>query len=255
MAKRKPKFEVIDGTSEEHKAFAGKNFSLHNLATFAPQTPRQEQFVKSFYNDTPMIMQLGSAGTGKSFTSLYCALSDVISKETVYDKVVIVRSAVATRDIGFLPGGADTIGSEESKLSVYEAPYKAICDEILNFKSKNYDNLKAKGIIEFHSTSFLRGQTFNNAIILVEECQSMNFHELSTVTSRCGVNSRLIFTGDYRQTDLIKKSSDKSGLGDFLKIVEHMPKECVDVITYKPEDIVRSGFVKEFLIASEKAGF
>lgn len=186
--------------------------------------------------------------THNTALAIYCALSEAFSKETVYDKVVVIRSSVQARDIGFLPGGVD---DPDGKNAVYEAPYKALCDELMVFKSNNYDNLKAKHMLEFHNTSFLRGLTFDDSIIIVDEFQSMNYHELSTIITRMGINSRIIFCGDFKQSDLHKKG-DISGFHEFMKVVEKMPSELVDVVTYTPEDIIRSGICKEFLLAEEK---
>lgn len=248
MGKKKLKFEVIGNDAEESKAFSSKTFSPHHLVSFTPKTYPQEQFMSSYYQGTPVLMQVGSAGTGKTGLATYCALSEVFSKETVYDKVVVIRSSVQARDIGFLPGGVD---DPDGKNAVYEAPYKALCDELMVFKSNNYDNLKAKHMLEFHNTSFLRGLTFDDSIIIVDEFQSMNYHELSTIITRMGINSRIIFCGDFKQSDLHKKG-DISGFHEFMKVVEKMPSELVDVVTYTPEDIIRSGICKEFLLAEEK---
>lgn len=246
MAKARKKLELV-GTAEEHKAFAGKDFSPHHLVALQPKTFPQEQFIQSYYEQVPVILQVGSAGTGKTALALYCALSEVLDKSTVYDKIVIIRSAVQARDIGFLKG------TEDEKNEVYESPYKALCDELLTFKSNNYDNLKAKHLLEFHNTSFLRGLTFDDSIIIVDEFQSMTYHELSTIITRVGINSRIVFAGDFKQNDLHKRN-DKSGFSQFMEVIDRMPSETVDVITYRPQDIIRSGIVKDFLMAEEALG-
>ena len=157
---------------------------------------------------------------------------------------MIVRSAVQARDIGFLKG------DETEKNKVYEAPYRALCDELLTFKSNNYENLKAKHLVEFCNTSFLRGITLDDTIVIVDEAQSMTYHELSTIMTRVGVNSRIIFCADLKQNDLHKRG-DKTGLPKLLEVIEKMPSNLIDVIEYRPDDIVRSGIVKEFLLAEE----
>jgi len=157
---------------------------------------------------------------------------------------VIIRSAVQARDIGFLKG------TEEEKNEAYEAPYVALCDELLKYKTNNYTNLKEKNLIEFENTSFLRGQTFNNTIVIADEIQSMSYHELSTICTRLGYNSRLILCGDMKQNDLHKKG-DVSGLPRFLRVLERMSCVSAQQIEYRPEHIVRSGIVKEFLIAED----
>lgn len=246
MAKKKQKLDVIDGSKEEHKAFAGKNFSPHHLVSMRPKTRPQEQFMQSFYEGVPIISQVGSSGCGKTYMALYCALSEVLDRSTVYEKVIIVRSAVQSREIGFLSGDSS------EKAAAYSLPYISLCDELLTFKSNNFENLQAKGLIQFELTSFLRGLTFDNAIIIVDEVQNMNYSELSTITTRTGVNSKLLLCGDTKQNDLYRKKNDVSGLEDYLRVLDHMPSSSYDCVMYHPEDIVRSGIVKEFLLAEEE---
>lgn len=245
MAKSKHKLELVNSSAEDHKAFAGKNFTQHHLVSFQAKTTPQQQFMDSFFAQVPVTIQVGSAGTGKTAVALYCALTEVFDKSTVFDRIIIVRSAVQARDIGFLKG------TEEEKDSAYEKPYVSLCDELLTFKSNNYENLKAKNLVEFRNTSFLRGQTFDDAILLVDEMENMNFGELATIITRVGINSKVVFMGDYKQCDLHKKN-DKSGYHEFLKICQEMPSEMVDVIHYTPHDIIRSGICKEFLLAEER---
>lgn len=241
MAKRKH-LEII---SNDPKDFV-KSFSTHNLVSFQPKTTPQQQFMESYYQSVPVIVQVGSAGTGKTAIALYCALSEVLDKSTVYDKIIIIRSAVQAREIGHLKGDL------EEKNKEYEAPYVALCDELMTFKANNYNNLKAKNLLEFHNTSFLRGKTFDNAIVIVDEFENCSYHELSTCITRVGVNSRIIFAGDFKQVDLTRKN-DKSGLHQFMHVLNYMPSSSYDIVTYKPEDNIRSGISRDFLIAEEEA--
>lgn len=245
MAKSKRKLELVNSSAEDHKAFAGKNFTQHHLVSLQAKTTPQQQFMDSFFAQIPVILQIGSAGTGKTAMALYCALAEVFDKSTPYDRIVIIRSAVQARDIGFLKG------TEEEKNEVYEAPYVALCDELLTFKSNNYENLKAKNLIEFKNTSFLRGVTMDNTIVIGDEIQNMKYGEISTILTRIGVNSKLVCCGDYRQADLHKKG-DNSGLEQFLRVIEEMPSGMTDVVRYTPHDIIRSGVCKEFLLAEER---
>lgn len=194
------------------------------------------------YDNGDNILLHGVAGTGKTFLSLYLALDDVMYGEDNKEKVVIVRSVVPTRDIGFLPG------KEHEKTAVYEQPYKAICSEIAN-RGDAYDLLKAKNMIEFISTSFIRGTTLDDCIVIVDECQNMTFHELDSIITRVGVNTRIMFCGDFRQSDL-NKPYDQSGLKEFMRILDSM--YYFDKVEFDYEDIVRSGLVKEYIIAKEK---
>ena len=247
MSKKPRRLKIVEGSSPEaHKTYAGKKLTQHDLAAF-PDNPTypQQQYMDSHFRDTDIILQLGSAGTGKSFTAMYCALADVFNSATPYDNIAIFRSAVQGRDIGFLPG------DQAEKDQAYEAPYKALCDEAMKFKTNNYDNLKASGYIDFHNTSFLRGTTFNDTILLVDECQSMTYLELSTLITRVGIRSNIIFCGDTKQNDLHKKT-DISGLEQFLKVINKMPSSSIDIVRYTPNDIVRSGICKAFLLAEEE---
>lgn len=243
MSKKKPKFDCY--TNESVQFSAAKGFSLSNLEELHPMTYPQKQFMDSYFSGVPVIIQTGSAGTGKSVLSMWCALYDIISKRNEFRKIVLIRSSVQAREIGYLKG------TEEEKNEVYESPYMAICDELLTFKSNNYNNLKAKGLIEFHNTSFLRGKTFDDSIIILDEFENCTYHELSTVMTRVGVNSRVIMCGDLKQTDLHRRN-DKSGYGDFMNVIDKMDSEVTDTVVYTPDDIIRSGIVKEFLLAEER---
>lgn len=213
-----------------------------NLRTIRPLTEKQSEVFDSFYADKNIVMS-GLAGTGKTFLALYLAIRDVMDKSMEdVDKVVIVRSAVQSREQGFLPGNI------QSKASAYEDPYISICSELFN-RGDAYGILKQKMELEFTTTSFIRGVTMKNAVVIIDEFQNMNFSELNTIMTRVGENSRLIFCGDYRQTDL-SKPYDKSGFHDFCKILKKM--ESFDYIDFGIDDIVRSALVKEYIIAGTK---
>lgn len=183
----------------------------------------------------------GTAGTGKSFLALYLALQSVLVDET-HDKVIIVRSVVPSRDMGFLPGNA------KEKAAVYKAPYHTICAELFG-RGDAYNILEQKNKVEFMTTSFARGTTLPNQIIVVDETQNMTSQELNTIFTRIGKNSRFIFAGDIRQTDL-NKGREMSGIADFMEIIRIM--KSFDMTEFKPEDIVRSALVKEYIMARNK---
>ena len=192
----------------------------------------------------------GAAGTGKTFVSLYLSLKDVLDLKTKFDKVVLVRSLIPTRDIGFLPG------DEEDNASLYQVPYMNMVQfmfEMSNEQQFNtlYDRLKGQGTLFFLSTSFLRGLTFDNSIIIVDECQNLNFHELDTIITRVGQDSKIIFCGDFDQTDLTRQN-EKNGLHDFLRILMEM--EEFNCLEFTIGDIVRSGFVRNYIINKMKLG-
>ena len=217
--------------NKRSKTLAGANLEL---AQIEPLTKNQ---LSAFESDRNLVLH-GVAGTGKTFISCYLAFDDMIKLE--YNKLVIIRSAVATRDIGFLPG------SEKEKASVYEEPYKDICIELFQ-RGDAYDILKNKNLVHFMTTSFIRGVTLRNAVVLIDECQNMTFHELDSIITRVGLGCRVIFCGDFRQADL-----NKNGLRDFIRILKVM--DSFDLIDFEIQDIVRSEFVKSYIIAKTELG-
>lgn len=215
------------------------SFSLRRIT---PLTDAQQDAFNAFEEDYNLVL-CGSAGTGKTYISLYLALSELMRKDTTKDnptKIMIVRSTVSSRDIGFLPG------TLKEKLSVYEDPYCGIFAELFG-RGDAFEILKTKGIVEFCSTSFLRGTTINDTYIILDEFQNCSSQELETVITRVGKNSKIFFCGDWSQNDLVRSRWDVSGLPVFMKIIEKM--EEFDIIEFGIEDIVRSGIVKSFIIA------
>jgi len=207
------------------------------LRHIQPKTSNQELIFKEFINGKNLLIH-GLPGTGKSFLSLYLALSD-IEEFRDYNSVTIIRSVVPSRDMGFLPG------SIADKAKIYEAPYKSICSELYG-RADAYEILKQKNLIHFETSSFLRGMTLDNSIIIVDECQNMTYSELCTIITRVGNNAKIIFCGDYRQTDL-KWDDERSGIFQFMKILNKMNK-YFSSIEMVEDDIVRSGLVKDFII-------
>ena len=219
------------------------------LIPIEPLTDNQKSFFES-YADDKQIVAYGCAGTGKTFIALYNALKDVLNEITPYEQIYIVRSLVATREIGFLPGDHD------DKAALYQIPYKNMVKYMFQLPTETdfemlYGNLKQQETIKFWSTSFLRGTTLDNSIIIVDEFQNMNFHELDSIITRVGENSRIIFCGDGRQSDL-QKDKERNGISDFMDVLRKMPS--FDVIEFDIDDIVRSGLVKEYLVAKMEAG-
>jgi predicted ribonuclease YlaK len=226
-----------------------KEITHGQMVEIKPITDSQKSVFES-YKDNKNQFLYGCAGTGKTFISLYLALQDVLSNDTPYDRVCLVRSLIPTREIGFLPG------DEEDKAALYQVPYSSMVQFM--FKQPNedafkglYDRLKNQGSLFFLSTSFLRGLTFDNSIIIVDECQNLNFHELDTIITRVGQDSKIIFCGDFNQTDLIK-TNDKNGIQDFFRIIQNM--EEFNDVEFGIPDIVRSGFVRSYLIEKTRQG-
>ena len=222
-----------------------QNFEENNhfaLRHINPLTVNQQR-VWDAYNNESNLMLHGYAGTGKTFLSMYLALKEVLTSD-IYKRVVIIRSVVPSRDMGFLPG------TEKQKAEVYEQPYQEICDNLFG-RGDGWRILKLKRLVEFTTTSFLRGTTFNDSIIIVDECNNMNFQEIDTVMTRIGNNSRIIFCGDYRQADL-HKPHDKTGIKELMAVTRRMPS--FEHIEFGIEDIVRSGVVKEYIIQKTEMG-
>ena len=220
-----------------------------NLISVKPITDNQKIVFETWKQKKNQFL-FGCAGTGKTFISLYLALQDVMNLQTKYDKVVLVRSLIPTREIGFLPG------DEEDKAALYQVAYANMVQFMFQQPNEQafsmlYEKLKQQGSLYFLSTSFLRGLTFDNSIIIVDECQNLNFHELDTIITRVGQDSKIVFCGDFGQSDL-SKTNEKNGLHDFLRILEEMEEfNCVE---FDIGDIVRSGFVRNYLIQKTKLG-
>ena len=214
------------------------------LRDIEPLTENQQKLFDSYAN-SKNIIAYGAAGTGKTFITLFNALNDVLDTSTPYEKIYIVRSLVSTREIGFLPG------DHEDKSFLYQIPYKNMVKYMFELPSAAdfemlYGNLKAQETISFWSTSFIRGTTFDRAIIIVDEFQNLNFHELDSIMTRVGENTKIMFCGDATQSDLIKQN-ERNGIVDFMRVLRLM--SSVDIIEFGVEDIVRSGLVKEFILA------
>jgi phosphate starvation-inducible protein PhoH len=211
------------------------------LANIHPKTDNQKKTFDAYDEDQHLILH-GCPGTGKTFLSLYLALFDLFEyKENEYDKIVVIRSAQPSKDMGFLPG------KESEKLAAYEAPYRGIAAELFQ-RGDAYDILKQKNLIEFQSTSYLRGTTIDNCIIILDEAQNLSYMELKTVLTRVGEGSRVIICGDVLQDDLTStRYNQQSGLQQAIRIFGQVPS--MTHIEFGIDDIVRSGFVKEFIIA------
>ena len=226
-----------------------KPLSASYLVDIIPITDNQKILFKS-YDEGKHLIAYGAAGTGKTFVTLYNAIKDVLDETTPYEKIYIVRSLVATREIGFLPG------DYEDKSDIYQVPYKHMVKYMFQMSSDAdfemlYGNLKSQDSINFWSTSFLRGTTLDNAIVIVDEFQNLNFHELDSIMTRVGQDSKIMFCGDATQSDLVK-TNDRNGIVDFMNILRKMPS--FDIIEFEINDIVRSGLVKEYIIAKIESG-
>lgn len=219
------------------------------LISIDPITVNQKKLFDSYKNQKNIVAH-GYPGTGKTFITLYNSLKEVLDERTPYEKVYIVRSIVSTRDVGYLPGGLD------EKIEIFESPYKNMVKYMFQMPSEVdfdmlYGNLKSQKTLEFMSTSFLRGTTLDNCIIIVDEFQNANFHELDSIITRVGENCKIMFCGDASQSDLIK-SNERNGIIDFMKILKTM--SSFDIIEFEVDDIVRSGLVRDYIIAKKSLG-
>lgn len=241
LSKRQRRALRKNGILDEHEHVPQRGMKLKPII---PKTFAQEQTFQAYDAGDHLLLH-GMAGTGKTFISFYLALDEIFSDpETPYYDITVIRSVVPTRDIGFLPG------KEEEKIGVYEEPYKAISNELFG-RGDAYDILKQKNLINFMCTSFVRGLTLNNTIVIVDEVNNMSFHELDSLITRLGENCRLILCGDFRQSDLTKKQ-EREGLINFMKIIDHL--SGFEHIEFTQNDIVRSKLVKEYIIARENLG-
>ena len=235
-----------DSETDETK----KPINMDHLKVIEPLTDNQERVFTSYAEGKHLVLH-GAAGTGKTFISLYLALKDVLEPSSPYEKVYMVRSLVPTREIGFLPG------DHEDKSNLYQIPYKNMVKYMFQMPDDAafdmlYDNLRAQETISFWSTSFIRGTTLDDCIVIVDEFSNLNFHELDSIITRIGQNSKIIFSGDYTQSDLVK-SNEKNGVLDFMRILNTMPS--FDCVEFGIEDIVRSGLVREYLVSKINLGF
>ena len=250
MARRKRAEQQNDVGLTTRQAKRKKPLSSEYLVDIDPLTDNQKKLFDS-YAEQKHLVAYGCAGTGKTFCLLYNALKEVLDEKSLFEKVYIVRSLVPTREIGFLPG------SHDDKADIYQIPYKNMVKYMFQMPSDAdfemlYGNLKAQETIKFWSTSFLRGVTLDNCIVIVDEFANLNFHELDSIITRVGENCKIMFSGDATQSDLIK-TSEKNGIIDFMKVLRKMPS--FDIIEFGVDDIVRSGLVKEYITAKLESGF
>lgn len=225
-------------SKQKSLAVKAKCLTKTSMKRINPLTDNQTRTFEAF-NDDKHLMLHGCAGTGKTFIMIYLAMRAILSGRVEQQKVYIVRSMLPTRDIGFLPG------SQEEKMSVYTEPYYSLFEEMFPGVENPYELAKYQDIVEFIPTSYIRGITLRDAFIIVDECQNLNFHELDTIITRVGENSRIAFCGDFMQTDL-KNHNEQNGIIQFMDIIKNM--KSFDMIDFTEDDIVRSGLVKEYII-------
>jgi predicted ribonuclease YlaK len=247
MASRAPSKKQQEQYNEERepKPIASNQLKirLDNLKTFQPLTENQKLFFDAYKRGDYFVALHGVAGTGKTFCALYKAIEEVLDKSNPFNKIIVVRSAVQSREIGHLPGDVN------EKMEIYEQPYRQICQTLFDRKDA-WDRLEEQGYISFISTSFIRGMSFDDAIIIVDEMQNLTYDEIDTVMTRVGYRSKIIWCGDYRQTDLNKRKNDVTGILKFFDIAQHM--SAFTRIEFTVDDIVRSSLVRDYILAKLK---
>lgn len=221
-----------------------KRWSKHDITQIQPMTEKQRDMFELFYQEK-FIIAAGSPGTGKTFLSIYLALNDVVDKAQPQQHIKIIRSVVPSREMGHLPGDVD------EKVAQYESPYIDIFQDLCK-RSETYANMKEAGLVSFTPTSFIRGSTWDDTIVIIDEAQNLTWHELHSVITRIGVNSRLIIAGDGRQCDLNTRK-ETSGFSQLLDVARIVPQ--FSTVMFGPEDCVRCDFVKDWLVACEKLGY
>ena len=246
MPKSRRRFpSQVLGKPKEHREYyeerRQKTWTFHDLETLHLLTDAQLEMFRIF-RDGYNLIAFGTAGTGKTFIGLYLALREIFDPQSKTNNITLVRSAVQSRDMGFMPG------TLEEKISLYEVPYRDMLCELVG-RYSTYDDMKVAGLIQFCTTSFVRGLTWNNSIVIIDEVQNMTFHEINSVITRLGEHSRLIVLGDLAQGDLLKRKQETTGMDRLLRIAEHMDE--MKTVEFTHEDIVRSDFVKAWIIACE----
>lgn len=249
MTRRRKTEKPVIEYERRNPAHRKKPINSDFLLDVEPITENQKKLFKS-YSEGKNIIAYGSSGTGKTFITLYNALKDVLDLSTPYETIYVVRSLVQTREIGFMPG------DESQKQGYFEIPYKNMVKHMFGLATDPdydmlYDGLKAQKTIKFYNTSFIRGLTLNYCIFIVDEFQNLNFHELDSIITRVGVDCKIMFCGDASQSDLVK-ANEKNGIYSFMDVLKVMPS--VELIEFGIDDVVRSGLVKEYLVAKHHLG-
>lgn len=244
--RREEQVEAEDTKTYHQPVSNALRIKIDHLKTFEPLTENQARFFEMYRGGGYFIGLFGSPGVGKTFLALYRAIEEVLQKDNPFKQVVVVRSLVQLREVGHLPG------TLEDKQEIYEMPYKEISQTLFG-RTDAWDRLKEQGYARFISTTAIRGISIDDSIIIVDECQNLNWSEINTVMSRVGHRSKIIFAGDFKQTDLIKSNRDQSAFNDFRRVASAM--RAFQEVYFTPEDIVRSSLVKDWIIACEENGY
>ena len=221
-----------------------KDIRIDDMISVSPVGDNQKKVFEHYKKGKNMFLY-GAAGTGKTFISLYLALREISQRTSPYKSITVVRSAVPTRDVGFLPGAL------HQKLEVYELPYRSIINELYG-RGDAFEVVKHKDFVNFISTSYVRGVTLKRTIVIVDECENLNFHELDSIITRIGEDCKILFCGDFKQTDF-RNDREKQGMHNFMEILSSM--QSFDIVQFTQEDIVRSNMVREYIIQKDNLNY
>jgi phosphate starvation-inducible PhoH-like protein len=208
---------------------------IRGFDSIQPKNMAQQIYLEAIER-SDVVFGIGSAGTGKTYVAASYAAEKLYYRET--SKIIVTRPNVeASRSLGFLPGEL------EEKYAPYLEPFEGVF--IRAFGKSLYELFKKRGQIDPRPLGFMRGATFDDAIVLVDECQNMTEKEFKLLLTRIGHNSKVIFSGDSRQVDI-----PDSGLMSTIQRLQYIPS--IEVVEFYPSDIVRSDLCKQIILEYER---
>jgi phosphate starvation-inducible PhoH-like protein len=204
-----------------------------------PRNEAQERYLETI-DDNIVTFGIGPAGTGKTYLAMFQALTyHWDKKSTDIKRIILTRPIVeAGERLGFLPGLL------EDKMDPYMRPLYDSLYEMVGIQDGK--SKVTNGSIEIAPIAFMRGRTFKDAFVILDEAQNCTYEQLKMVLTRLGENTKLVISGDMSQSDL----NGKSGLGRMVDAVEGTNN--VGVTRFGSQDVVRSEIVRDILTSIEK---